>query len=124
MFPYIGEFLGELSFSVFFLLSALAMLADGSRFPRWMGYLGVDDRVRAGLLRYPEAQAFGSRLSAADRREPRAVVLRCRDVVDDRHRAGNPLRQLLDRVLLLGRLDSALELDLTVVLIDVEVERA
>jgi len=38
---YIGEFLGELAFSLFFLLSGLAMLARGSRFPRWAGYLGV-----------------------------------------------------------------------------------
>jgi hypothetical protein len=38
---YVGEFLGELSFSVFFLLSGLAMLARGSGFPRWIGYLGV-----------------------------------------------------------------------------------
>jgi hypothetical protein len=38
---YVGEFLGELSVSLFFLLSALAMLAPGARFPRWMGYLGV-----------------------------------------------------------------------------------
>ena len=38
---YLGEFLGELCFSIFFLLSALAMLAAGSRFPRWVGYFGV-----------------------------------------------------------------------------------
>jgi drug/metabolite transporter (DMT)-like permease len=38
---YVGEFLGELSFSLFFLLSGLAMLARGARFPRWVGYLGV-----------------------------------------------------------------------------------
>jgi hypothetical protein len=38
---YVGEFLGELAFSVFFLISALAMLAPGARFPRWVGYLGV-----------------------------------------------------------------------------------
>ena len=38
---YVGEFLGELSFSVFFLLSGLAMLSRGARFPRWIGYLGV-----------------------------------------------------------------------------------
>ena len=46
---YIGEFLGELSFSVFFLLSGLAMLAHGARFPRWIGYLGVLTAV-AGLI--------------------------------------------------------------------------
>lgn len=46
---YIGEFLGELSFSVFFLLSGLAMLVRGSRFPRWVGYLGVVTAV-AGMI--------------------------------------------------------------------------
>jgi uncharacterized protein DUF4386 len=46
---YIGEFLGELSVSLFFLLSALAMLARASGFPRWMGYLGVVTAV-AGLV--------------------------------------------------------------------------
>jgi hypothetical protein len=46
---YIGEFLGELSFNLFFLLSALAMLATGSRFPRWMGYLGALTAV-AGFI--------------------------------------------------------------------------
>jgi Domain of unknown function (DUF4386) len=46
---YIGEFLGELSVSVFFLLSAIAMLARGSAFPRWMGYLGVATAI-AGLV--------------------------------------------------------------------------
>lgn len=46
---YIGEFLGELSFNAFFLLSALGMLAARSRFPRWMGYLGVVTAV-AGLV--------------------------------------------------------------------------
>jgi Domain of unknown function (DUF4386) len=46
---YIGEFLGELSVSLFFLLSALAMLERGSGFPRWMGYLGVATAV-AGLV--------------------------------------------------------------------------
>jgi hypothetical protein len=46
---YIGEFLGELSVSLFFLLSALAMLERGSRFPRWMGYFGVGTAV-AGLV--------------------------------------------------------------------------
>ena len=38
---YIGEFLGELSISVFFLLSALAILARDAALPRWMGYFGV-----------------------------------------------------------------------------------
>jgi len=37
----VSEFLGELSVSLFFLLSALGMLARGTGFPRWMGYLGV-----------------------------------------------------------------------------------
>jgi hypothetical protein len=46
---YVGEFLGELSFSVFFLLSGLAMLARGTRFPRWVGYLGIFTAV-AGLI--------------------------------------------------------------------------
>jgi hypothetical protein len=50
---YIGEFLGELAFSVFFLLSGLAMLARDSRFPRWAGYLGVATAVlgMAGMFR-------------------------------------------------------------------------
>jgi drug/metabolite transporter (DMT)-like permease len=46
---YVGEFLGELSFSTFFLLSALAMLSAGARFPRWVGYLGVVTAV-AGMI--------------------------------------------------------------------------
>ena len=46
---YVGEFLGELSFSVFFLLSGLAMLARRSGFPRWIGYLGLITAV-AGLI--------------------------------------------------------------------------
>jgi hypothetical protein len=46
---YIGEFLGELSVSLFFLLSALAMLARDAGFPRWMGYFGVTTAV-AGLV--------------------------------------------------------------------------
>jgi len=46
---YVGEFLGELSFSVFFLLSGLAMLARGAAFPRWVGYLGVFTAA-AGLI--------------------------------------------------------------------------
>ena len=46
---YIGEFLGELSISVFFLLSALAMLDSASGYARWVGYLGVVTAV-AGLI--------------------------------------------------------------------------
>ena len=46
---YIGEFLGELAFSIFFLLSALAMLAPEARFPRWVGYVGVLTAI-AGLI--------------------------------------------------------------------------
>ena len=46
---YIGEFLGELSFSAFFLLSSLAMLVRGTGFPRWIGYLGIFTAI-AGLL--------------------------------------------------------------------------
>ncbi|HYK01696.1 MAG TPA: DUF4386 family protein [Thermoanaerobaculia bacterium] len=46
---YIGEFLGELCFSLFFLLSAAAMLAEDSGFPRWMGWLGVATGA-AGLI--------------------------------------------------------------------------
>ena len=46
---YIGEFLGELSVSLFFLLSALAMFTRETRWPRWMGYLGVGTAV-AGLV--------------------------------------------------------------------------
>ncbi len=46
---YIGEFLGELSISLFFLLSALAMLERDSGFPRWMGHLGVATAA-AGLV--------------------------------------------------------------------------
>jgi hypothetical protein len=46
---YIGEFLGELSVSLFFLLSASAMLDRNSGFPRWMGYLGAGTAA-AGLV--------------------------------------------------------------------------
>jgi hypothetical protein len=46
---YIGEFLGELSISVFFLLSARAMLDARSGFPRWLAYLGLLTAV-AGLV--------------------------------------------------------------------------
>jgi hypothetical protein len=50
---YIGEFLGELSVSLFFLLSALAMLERDAGFPRWMGYLGVSTAAAglAGMFR-------------------------------------------------------------------------
>jgi hypothetical protein len=49
----IGEFLGELSVSLFFLLSALAMLEREAGFPRWMGYLGVATAAAglAGMFR-------------------------------------------------------------------------
>ena len=46
---YIGEFLGELSISVFFLLSAFAILARNSAWPRWMGYVGLATAI-AGLV--------------------------------------------------------------------------
>jgi hypothetical protein len=46
---YVGEFLGELSFSVFFLLSGFAMLARGAGFPRWVGFLGIFT-ASAGLI--------------------------------------------------------------------------
>jgi len=46
---YVGEFLGEFCFSLFFLLSGLAMLARESRFPHWVGYLGVFTAV-AGMI--------------------------------------------------------------------------
>jgi hypothetical protein len=46
---YIGEFLGELSVSVFFLLSALAILEPESGLPRWMGVLGLVTAA-AGLI--------------------------------------------------------------------------
>lgn len=46
---YIGEFLGELCVSLFFLLSALAMLEPDSGFPRWMGRLGIATAA-AGLV--------------------------------------------------------------------------
>jgi hypothetical protein len=46
---YVGEFLGELAFSLFFLLSALAMLAPGAGFPRWIGFFGVFTAI-AGLI--------------------------------------------------------------------------
>jgi hypothetical protein len=46
---YIGEFLGELAVSMFFLVSALAMLKRGSGFARWIGWLGVITAV-AGLI--------------------------------------------------------------------------
>jgi hypothetical protein len=37
---YIGEFLGEICLSAFFLLAGLAML-DEPRFPAWLGWCGV-----------------------------------------------------------------------------------
>jgi hypothetical protein len=46
---YLGEFLGELTVSLFFLLSALAMLEPRSGFPRWMGFLGLATAL-AGLV--------------------------------------------------------------------------
>jgi hypothetical protein len=45
---YIGEFLGEFSMSIFFLLSALALLRSRA-FPRWVGYFGVITAV-AGIF--------------------------------------------------------------------------
>jgi hypothetical protein len=46
---WIGEFLGEISFSLFFLLSGMSMLRTGSGFPRWMGWLGIATAI-AGLV--------------------------------------------------------------------------
>ncbi|HYC33118.1 MAG TPA: hypothetical protein VEB59_12590, partial [Gemmatimonadales bacterium] len=46
---YVGELLGELGMSLFFLLSALAMLDAGPRLPKWVGYLGLVTAA-AGLL--------------------------------------------------------------------------
>lgn len=46
---YVGEFLGELSVSLFFLPAALAMLQPEAGFPRWMGLLGVATAL-AGLI--------------------------------------------------------------------------
>jgi hypothetical protein len=46
---YIGEFLGELSISVFFLLSGAAMLRARNTFPRWVGYMGILTAL-AGLV--------------------------------------------------------------------------
>lgn len=46
---YIGEFLGELAMSLFFLLSARAMLQPESGFARWVGWLGIITAV-AGLV--------------------------------------------------------------------------
>ncbi len=50
---YIGEFLGELGFSVFFLVSAAAMLKQDSGFARWIGWLGIATGVAglAGMFR-------------------------------------------------------------------------
>jgi hypothetical protein len=49
---FIGEFLGELSFSAFFLLSAAAMLRTPA-FPRWIGWWGAATAVLglAGMFR-------------------------------------------------------------------------
>jgi hypothetical protein len=46
---YIGEFLGELSMSAFFLLSAFAMLKRESGFASWIAWLGVATGA-AGLV--------------------------------------------------------------------------
>jgi len=46
---YIGEFLGELTMSLFFLLTATAMLERGSGFSRWIGWLGAITAT-AGLI--------------------------------------------------------------------------
>jgi hypothetical protein len=46
---YIGEFLGELCMSIFFLLAAAAMLKRESGFPRWIGWLGIATGT-AGLI--------------------------------------------------------------------------
>ena len=45
---YIGEFLGELSVSIFFLLSAIAILRARD-WPRWIGYVGLITAV-AGMI--------------------------------------------------------------------------
>lgn len=37
---YVGEFLGETTLAVFFLLSGLSMLEE-TRFPKWLGWSGV-----------------------------------------------------------------------------------
>ncbi len=46
---YIGEFLGELAISIFFLLSASAMLKRDSGFSRWVAWLGIVTGA-AGLI--------------------------------------------------------------------------
>ena len=46
---YIGEFLGELCVSLFFLISALAILRRTSGYPRWAGYLGLLTAI-AGMI--------------------------------------------------------------------------
>jgi hypothetical protein len=46
---YVGEFLGELCVSLFFLLSAAAMLKRDSGFSRWVAWLGIVTGV-AGLI--------------------------------------------------------------------------
>ena len=45
---YIGEFLGELSFSVFFILSGLGLMRH-PRAPRWLGWWGIATGV-LGLI--------------------------------------------------------------------------
>ncbi|MEA2338867.1 MAG: hypothetical protein QOE82_2874 [Thermoanaerobaculia bacterium] len=45
---YIGEFLGELSFSIFFILSGLGLLRH-PRAPRWLGWWGIATGV-LGLI--------------------------------------------------------------------------
>jgi hypothetical protein len=49
---YVGEFLGELGFSVFFLLAALAMRREPA-FPPWISWLGLATAVLglAGMFR-------------------------------------------------------------------------
>jgi hypothetical protein len=46
---HIGEFLGELSMSVFFLLSGLAILRERNAIPRWVGYFGIATAL-AGMV--------------------------------------------------------------------------
>ena len=63
---YIGEFLGELAFSVFFLLSGLAMLARGSRFPRWAGYIGIATAVLGMVGMFRNATTAVAPISAVN----------------------------------------------------------
>jgi len=46
---FIGEFLGELSVSIFFLISALAILRPESSYRHWAGYLGLVTAI-AGMI--------------------------------------------------------------------------